>query len=215
MTVSNPACSGLASLAADARGYADNGSSSRAMTFQKPRVPCRGQVIRRAGRVDRRPLRHLQGARPRFLRPHHAFLALHLLIYTVHAGAFPVRALPAFGVFRGFRFVEMAQVHLSPLLRSDRRGSPRPCSLSMPWAQSPRPPLGFLPSRGSGVTARVRRPTLNTLPSATHPRSQFTLPTALQDRSRPHNQRLQQTGTRLLIGAAAPASTRQQLNRIR
>ena len=35
-----PACSGLATLAADARRYADNGSSSRAMTFQRLRVPC-------------------------------------------------------------------------------------------------------------------------------------------------------------------------------
>ena len=36
-----PACSGLATLAADARRYADNGSSSRAIPLQKLRVPCR------------------------------------------------------------------------------------------------------------------------------------------------------------------------------
>jgi len=97
--------------------------------------------------------------------------------------------------------------------RSTRRGTPRPCRSVMPGACISRVPPRLVLPTGSGATARVRRPTLTTLPSSSHPRSQFTLPTAPKDRSRPHNLRLQRTVTRLLIGAAAPASARQPLNR--
>jgi hypothetical protein len=83
----------------------------------------------------------------------------------------------------------------------------------MPGAGISRVPPGSLSPTGSRATARVRRPTLTTVLTTNHPRSQFTLPTAPHDRRRPYNLRLQRTGTRLLIGAAAPASARQQLNR--
>jgi hypothetical protein len=83
----------------------------------------------------------------------------------------------------------------------------------MPGACISRIPLGLVIPNVPGATARVRRPTLNTVLATNHPRSQFTLPTAPPDRRRPYNLRLQRTVTRLLIGAAAPASARQQLNR--
>lgn len=175
----------------------------------------RGHIIGRAGRVDRRPLRHLQGARSLLVLPRHVPLTINHLIYRVHAGAFPARALRASG---GLQFSSLIGSVVAPLAvhwRSTRRGTPRPCLSVMPGANTSRYPSGLLPPTASGATARVRRPTLTTLPTTTHPRSQFTLPTALKDRSRPHNQRLQRTVTRLLIGAAAPASARQPLNRIR
>ena len=176
----------------------------------------RGLIIRRAGRVDRRPLRHLQGARTRSGRPHHVPLTRNPLIYRVHAGAFPVRALSVFAGPQSLSLVGGACALLALDWRSTRRGAPRPCRSAMPGAYISRVPSGLVaPPTGSGATARVRRPTLTTLPSPSHPRSQFALPTAPQDRRRPYNQRLQQTGTRLALGAAAPPSARQQLNRIR
>ena len=175
----------------------------------------RGLIIRRAGRVDRRPLRHLQGARTRSGRPHHVPLTRNPLIYRVHAGAFPVRALSVFGGPRSLSLVGGACALLALDWRSTRRGAPRPCRSAMPRAYISRFPSGLVALTGTGATARVRRPTLTTVLTTNHHRSQFTLPTALQDRSRPHNQRLQQTGTRLALGAAAPPSARQQLNRIR
>ena len=175
----------------------------------------RGHIIRRADRVDRRPLRHLQGARGLSVLPHLVPFTINHRIYRVHAGAFPARALTASG---GPQFSSLIGRVIAPLAvhrRSTRRGAPRPCLSVMPRACISRIPPGLVVPNGSGATARVRRPTLTTLPITTHPRSQFTLPTAPSDRSRPHNQRLQRTGMRLLIGAAAPASARLPLNRIR
>ena len=136
----------------------------------------RGHIIRRAGRVDRRPLRHLQGARALSVRPHHVLLTLNPLIYRVHASAFPARALSALA---GLQFSSLFGSVIAPLAihwRSTRRGTPRPCPSVMPGACISRvlPKLG--PLTGSGATARVRRPTLTTLPSSSHTRSQFPLP---------------------------------------
>ncbi len=175
----------------------------------------RGHIIRRAGRVGRRPLRHLQGARGLLVLPHRVALRHGASVFSAYSGAFPVRARSASGVGSLSALIDRRRRHRFPIARSDRRGSPRPCSRSMPRACSSRRPFSPRTSIGAGATARVRPPTLTTLPSATDPRSQFTPPTAPQDRRRPSNQRLQQTGMRLLLGAAAPASARLQLNRIR
>ena len=175
----------------------------------------RGHIIRRADRVDRRPLRHLRGARGRSVRPHRCSPTLNLPVYRHHACASPVRALRASATSQ-FAFL-FARVVVPPAshARSTRRGTPRPCPSAMPRAGVSSTPPDLVVPTAIGATARVRRPTLTTLPSTTHPRSRFTLPTAPKDRSRPHNQRLQRTCMRLLIGAAAPASARLPLNRIR
>ena len=161
----------------------------------------RGRLIRRASRVDRRPLRHLRGARGRSVHPHLGSTTLNLPIYRHHECASPVRALqvsstPQFAFLFGSVFVPLA-AHW----RSIRRGTPRPCLSAMPRAAISSALPGLVVPTAIGATARVRRPTLTTLPSATHLRVHFTLPTAPQDRSRPHNPRLQQTVTRLAIGA--------------
>ena len=164
----------------------------------------RGLIIRRAGRVDRRPLRHLQGAQALSVRPHHVPLTLNPLIYRVHAGAFPARALMASGRLQYSSLISSVGAPLAIDRRSTRRGTPRPCRSVMPGARiSPLPSSLVLPS-GSRATARVRRPTLTTVLSTNHHRSQFTLPTAPHDRRRPYNLRLQRTVTRLLMGASRP-----------
>ena len=162
----------------------------------------RGRLIRRAGRVYRRPLRHLRGARGRSVRPHRCSPTLNLPVYRHHACASPVRAL---GASAASLFASLLGGVVAPPAshaRSARRGTPRPCCSAMPRACISSVPPGPVVSMACGDTARVRRPTLTTLPSATHPRSQLTLPTAPKDRSRPHNPGLQQTGTRLATGAA-------------
>ena len=147
----------------------------------------RGHLIRRAGRVDRRPLRRLRGARRRSVRPHRSSSTLNMPVYRHHACASPVRALgasviPPFASLLG-RVVAPSASHA----RSTRRGTPRPCCSAMPRAGISSVPRGFVVSMAIDDTARVRRPTLTTLPSATHPRSHLTLLTAPKDRSRPHN----------------------------
>ena len=175
----------------------------------------RGLIIRRARRVDRRPLRHLQGARGLIVLPHLVPFMTDPRIYRLHAGAFPARALMVSNCLQFSSLIGGVVAPLAVQRRSTRRGTPRPCRSVMPGARISRIPLGFVLPNAPGATARVRRPTLTTVPITTHPRSQFTLPTAPKDRSRPHNQRLQRTCMRLLIGAAAPASARLPLNRIR
>ena len=175
----------------------------------------RGHIIRRAGRVDRRPLRHLQGARGRSVRPHLVLFTVDQRIYRGHAGASPAKALSGSGALQFSSLFGSVDAPLAVHWRSTRRGTPRPCRSVMPGACISRVPSGLVAPTCAGATARVRRPTLAIVPTTDHPRSHFTLPTAPQDRSRPHNQRLQRTGMRLLIGAAAPASARLQLNRIR
>jgi hypothetical protein len=164
----------------------------------------RGLIIRRADRVDRRPLRHLQGARSLSVRPPHVPLTLNPLIYRVHASAFPARALSVLGRLQpSCLFASVAARHTIDR-RSTRRGTPRPCPSVMPGSCISRVPLKLRPLTGSGATARVRRPTLTTLPPSSRPCSQFTLPTAPHDRRRPYNLRLQRTVTRLLMGASRP-----------
>ncbi len=175
----------------------------------------RGQIIRRASRVGGRPLRHLQGARGPLVLPHPVPFTRNAFVFSPFSGAFPVRARSAIGDGLLSGLLDGHRVHRCSNARSDRRGSPRPCSPSMPRAHSSRSPFSTRSGLGADATARVRPPTLTTLPSASHLRIHFTLPTAPQDRRRPSNQRLQQTGMRLLFGAAAPASARLQLNRIR
>ena len=173
------------------------------MTLQQLRGPCRrGHIIRRAGRVDRRPLRHLQGVR--CPRVHHRTVPCALAPFqpTVRVVAFPVRALSAFGGVYRPRLLERLIVHCSLCARSDRRGSPRPCSLFLPGAYSSRLPLRTFHLLSTTVTARVRRPTLSTLPFSYHSCSHSTLPTAPSERRRPSNLRLQLTGTRLARGAS-------------
>ena len=162
----------------------------------------RGHIIRRAGRVDRRPLRHLQGVRS--IRVHHRTVPCALARFhpTAHIVALPVRALSAFGGVYRPRLLEGLFVHCSLCARSARRGSPRPCSLSMPSAYSSRLPHGAFHPLSISVTARVRRPTLATLPFPHYPCSHFTLPTAPSERRRPSNLRLQLTVTRLALGAS-------------
>ena len=101
--------------------------------------------------------------------------------------ASPVRALGA-SVISPFASL-LGRVVAPPAshARSTRRGTPRPCCSAMPRAGISSVPRGFVVSMAIDDTARVRRPTLTTLPSATHPRSHLTLPTAPNDRSRPHN----------------------------
>ena len=164
----------------------------------------RGLIIRRAGRVDRRPLRPLQGARALSVRPHHVPLTLNPLIYRVHAGAFPARALIPSGRLQFSSLISSVGAPLAVERRSIRRGTPRPCRSVMPSARISRLPLGFVPPNVPGATARVRRPTLTTVLTTNHHRSQFTLPTAPHDRRRPYNLRLQRTVTRLLMGASRP-----------
>jgi hypothetical protein len=162
----------------------------------------RGQIIRRAGRVDRRPLRHLQGARGLLVLSPFVPFTINNRIYRVHASAFPARALSGSG---GLPFSSLFGRVGAPLAvhwRSTRRGTPRPCLSVMPCAVISRVPPQLRPLTGSCATARVRRPTLTTMPSSTHPRSLLTLPTAPPDRRRPYNPRLQLTGMRLLLGAA-------------
>ena len=147
----------------------------------------RGRLIRRAGRVDRRPLRHLRGARRRSVRPHRSSSTLNMPVYRHHACASPVRALgasviPPFASLLG-RVVAPPASHA----RSTRRGTPRPCCSAMPRAGISSTPPSLVVSMAIRDTARVRRPTLTTLPSTRHPRPHFTLPTAPKDRSRPHN----------------------------
>jgi hypothetical protein len=162
----------------------------------------RGLIIRRAGRVDRRPLRHLQGARGLLVLPHLVPFMTDPRIYTLHAGAFPARALMASGRLQFSSLIGGVVAPLAFERRSTRRGTPRPCRSVMPGARISRIPLGFVPPNAPGATARVRRPTLTTLPPSSHPCSQFTLPTAPHDRRRPYNPRLQRTGTRLALGAS-------------
>ena len=162
----------------------------------------RGHIIRRADRVDRRPLRHLQGAQALSVRPHHVPLTLNPLIYRVHAGAFPARALMASGRLQFSSLIGSVVAPLAVERRSTRRGTPRPCRSVMPGALISRIPLGFVLPNAPGATARVRRPTLTTVLTTNHLRSQFTLPTAPPDRRRPYNPRLQRTGTRLALGAS-------------
>ena len=159
---------------------------------------------RRAGRVDRRPLRHLQGAQGLLVLPHIVLFPTNQRIYRVHAGASPARALTASGGLQFSSLFGTVVVRLATHRRSTRRGTPRPCRSVMPGACISRVPPRLVQLTGSGATARVPRPTLTTLPSSAHPRSQFTLPTAPKDRSRPHNLRLQRTVTRLLMGASRP-----------
>ena len=139
----------------------------------------------------------------------------HPRIYRLHAGAFPARALMVSSCLQFSSLIGGVVAPLALERRSTRRGTPRPCRSVMPGARISRIPLGFVLPNAPGATARVRRPTLTTVLTTNHLRSQFTLPTAPPDRRRPYNPRLQRTVTRLLIGAAAPASARQQLNRIR
>ena len=173
------------------------------MTFQKRRVPCRavrssgvraGWTAAPCGTSKALATGSFFGNQPiAHSNPRSAW---------VHTGAFPVRALPASGGHCYRVLFDRLLEHRSCSARSTRRGSPRPCSLSMPRACSSRRPLNDRNGLGAGATARVRRPTLTTLPSPTHPRSQFILPTAPPDRRRPYNPRLQQTGTRLAPGAS-------------
>jgi hypothetical protein len=147
----------------------------------------RGRIIIRGVRVGRRPLRHLRGARGRSVRSHRVFPMLNLPIYRHHACASPVRALQVSAIPKFAFLFGSAVVPLAAYRRSTRRGTPRPCSPAMPRAGVSSSPPDIVVSTAFGDTARVRRPTLSTFPSATHPRVQFTLPTAPQDRSRPHN----------------------------
>ena len=147
----------------------------------------RGQLIRRASRVDRRPLRHLRGARSRSVRPHRSSPTLNLLVYRHHACASPERALRASA---GSSLASLfGRVFVPPAsdARSTRRGTPRPCCSAMPRPGISSTPPSLVVSMAISDTARVRRPTLTTLPSTRHPRPHFTLPTAPKDRSRPHN----------------------------
>jgi hypothetical protein len=147
----------------------------------------RGHIIIPAVRVERRPLRHLRGARSRSVRPLPCSPTPNLPIYRHHACASPVRALRASA---GSSLASLfGRVFVPPAsdARSTRRGTPRPCCSAMPRAGVSSIPPGLVASSPLGDTARVRRPTLTTLPSAMHPRAQFTLPTAPKDRSRPHN----------------------------
>ena len=173
------------------------------MTFQKLRVPCRAVTSSGvpAGWTAA-PLRHLQGARALSVRPRRVPLTLNPLIYRVHASASPVRALSVLDCLQSSSPLAGVAVPLPLDRRSTRRGTPRPCRSVMPGACISRVPPSLRPLTGSGATARVRRPTLTTLPSTTAPRSHFTLQTAPQDRRRPYNPRLQQTGTRLAPGAS-------------
>ncbi len=164
----------------------------------------RGLIIRRAGRVDRRPLRHLQGARGLIVLPHLVPFMTDPRIYRLHARAFPARALMASSRLQFSSLIGGVVAPLAVQRRSTRRGTPRPCRSVMPGACISRIPPGFILQTGSGATARVRRPTLTTVLTTTHPRSQFTLPTAPHDRRRPYNLRLQRTVTRLLMGASRP-----------
>ena len=165
----------------------------------------RGHIFRRAGRVDRRPLRHLKGARgPSYFHISSSSRQNHL-IYRVHAGAFSARALAASASIPLSSLIGSVVASLGVDWRSTRRGTPRPCLSVMPGASISRLPSGLMLPTGFGATARVRRPTLTTLPSTTVPRSQFTLPTAPQHRRRRPNPRLQQTGTR-----SAPGASRRQ-----
>ena len=162
----------------------------------------RGLIIRRAGRVDRRPLRHLQGARGLLVLPHLVPFMTDPRIYRLHAGAFPARALMVSSRPQFSSLIGGVVAPLAVQRRSTRRGTPRPCRSVMPGALISRIPLGLVLPNVPGATARVRRPTLTTVLTTNHLRSQFTLPTAPPDRRRPYNPRLQRTGTRLLIGAA-------------
>ncbi len=184
----NPACSGLAALATDAYGYAALSSSVRAVSFQKLRVPCRAVTSSgvQAGWIAA-PCGTSKALEAFSLFRISSSSRLNQRIYRVHAGASPARALRASG---GLQFSSLSVSVVAPLAihwRSTRRGTPRPCRSVMPGAALSRiPPCPMLPI-GSGATARVRRPTLTTRPSSAHLRSQFTLPTAPSDRSRPHN----------------------------
>ena len=162
----------------------------------------RGHIIRRAGRADRRPLRRLRGARGLLVLPHRVVFTTHHCIYRVLASASPAGALTASDGRQFSSFFGGVVALLAVERRSTRRGTPRPCLSVMPRARISRPPSGLLLPTGSRATARVRRPTLTTLPSTIDPRSHFILPTAPQDRRRPYNPRLQQTGTRLAPGAS-------------
>ena len=131
-------------------------------------------------------------------------LSRNPFVFSAYSGAFPVRARSAFGDGFLSRLIDGYRVPRCFTARSARRGSPRPCSLSMPRACSSRRPFSPRTGIGAGATARVRPPTLTTVPPASHPCSQFTLPTAPRDRRRPYNLRLQRTVTRLLMGASRP-----------
>ena len=147
----------------------------------------RGRLIRRASRVERRPLRHLRGARGRSVRPHRSASTLNLPVHGHRACASPVRALRASAISLFASLLGRGVAPPASHARSTRRGTPRPCGSAMPRAGISSVPQGFPVSMAIDDTARVRRPTLTSLPSATHPRSRLTLPTAPKDRSRPHN----------------------------
>jgi hypothetical protein len=120
----------------------------------------RGLIIRRAGRVDRRPLRHLQGARGVLVLPHLVPFTINQRIYRVRAGAFPARALTASGDLQFSSLIGSVVVPRAVHWRSNRRGAPRPCRSVMPGAgisrlpaasclrqvQAPRPGFGGPPS---------------------------------------------------------------------
>lgn len=116
--------------------------------------------------------------------------------------AFPVRALSAPSVHHGSRSsLPRPVTDTSPLaLKTQgatlavpvRHSAGSLCTIS--W-RLPR----FTSSR---ATARVRRPSLTVPPVSFCPRSHCAPPTAFHDRRRPHNQRLQRTGTRLALGAS-------------
>ena len=186
------------------------------MTFQKLQGPCRrGLLFRRAHRVDRRPLRHLQGALGSSVLPHPAPLTPSPPIYRVHVSAFPAGALTASGHVYRSSSSDRLGLRLSSMARSTRRGTPRPC-LSLLFRASTTPlPHGSVAHTASRATARVRRSTLPSRSRASHLASSAILPTAPMARRRPSNERLQLTVTRLLMGAAAPASARLHLNRKR
>ena len=113
----------------------------------------RGQLIRRASRADRRPLRHLRGARGRSVRPHRSSPSLNLPLYRHHACASPVKALAASAISLFASLIGRVVVPHASHARSTRRGTPRPCGSAMPRAgvsSAPPDPLGLHGHRRHG-----------------------------------------------------------------
>lgn len=174
------------------------------MTSPQVRPSCgRGHFHKRASREDRRPLRHLQGV-------------LRLGNTQAHSAHADGRVLPS----------RRRRLSGESAIGSCRSSQPSPlptgsCHRQLPVAlrtQGATQAVSFcnavgqprshsshpLRSTSSRTTARVRRPSLSILPHIHRHRFHAALPTALEERRRPYNPRLQQTVTRLLMGASRP-----------
>jgi len=171
------------------------------MTSPQVRPSCgRGHIHKRSSREGRRPLRHLQGVP----RPSTAQLRSSQPSDVVHLGRRPrLSGESAIGSCRSSlpSPLPARSCHWQPSPALRTQGATQAVSFCNAVGQPCTNSSQLLRSTPSRDTARVRRPSLTVTPHIDPPRSHCAPPTAPKDRRRRHNPRLQQTVTRLAIGA--------------